>query len=173
MPLTAVRDRILEEFMSKPELAPAWSFFSWAYSDPSPLLLYDHADLQHILSSSEGGRQGDPLMPLAFSLLVQPLYSALVADDLFFAAVQDDFGILVPVIRPFVRSLPLFPLLLNFNFSPTSKMSCILSKQDPCSSGEMCTIGNFVGGGSSDGVARRVDRGYHRRRSEAVVLSTN
>ena len=81
---------MLSSFCSHPVLSPAWNLFSWAYSKPSPLLYYDIDKLKHILSSSEGGRQGDPLIPLAFALLVQALYASAAIEGVNLAADLDD-----------------------------------------------------------------------------------
>jgi len=90
------RQKMLETFLSHNVLQPCWRLFHWAYREPSPLLLYDKDTLEHVISSSEGGRQGDPLMPLAFSALVQPLYSSVSGPGLNAVADLDDLSIVAP-----------------------------------------------------------------------------
>ena len=113
------RQQLLKSFLSHDVLAPAFNLFFWAYSDPSPLLYYNFDKLEHVLSSSEGGRQGDPLMPLAFSLLAQSLYVKGAEYGTTLVADLDDLGIEGPIQSAFASydkiaaSAPQYQLQLN------------------------------------------------------------
>ena len=133
------RERMLRSFLSQETLAPAWNLFRWAYSEPSPLLFYNLNELAHVISSSEGGRQGDLLMPLAFANLVQPLYQSAVREGVSLVADLDGLGIEGPADQAFaaldhiLESSPQYQLSANlaktrvfsFNRTPRLERECI------------------------------------------------
>ena len=134
------RQQMLSSFFSHPVLSPAWNLFSWAYSEPSPLLYYNLDKLEHILSSSEGGRQGDPLMPLAFALLVQPLYASAAIEGVNLAADLDDLGIEGPREKAFTSFEKVIASAPQYHLPPNLQKTRVFSLHPTPELEEACRV---------------------------------
>ena len=67
------RTKAFQAVFSDPRFAPIWHIFDMAYHEASPLLTFDTDGRRvHVLSSSQGVRQGDPLSALVFALTLHP-----------------------------------------------------------------------------------------------------
>ena len=64
------RSAMLSKLHSEPRLHGLLPFVRAMYSDPSQYSWRDAAGTQHVILQCEGGEQGDPLMPLLFSLAI-------------------------------------------------------------------------------------------------------
>ena len=64
------RSAMLSKLHSEPRLHGLLPFVRAMYSDPSRYSWRDAAGTQHVILQCEGGEQGDPLMPLLFSLAI-------------------------------------------------------------------------------------------------------
>jgi hypothetical protein len=75
--------------------------FHWAYSQPSPLLVYNRGALHTALQSTEGVRQGDPFAAFVFALMVQPLHESVIAGraDCHAVSVLDDLTLVGPALE--------------------------------------------------------------------------
>lgn len=93
------RSAMLKAVLSCPWLAPIHTLFRWSYGRPSPLLVYaKDGTLLDVISSEQGGKQGDPLMGVGFAVTVQPIYEEAldVNPNTVGAAYEDDFGVAAP-----------------------------------------------------------------------------
>jgi len=92
------RVKVWDTLLSHPTTERIWRMFHWAYSPPSPLLVYDHQRFHVALESSDGVRQGDPFAGLGFALSVQPLYEEALAGqpDCHAFSIHDDITIIGP-----------------------------------------------------------------------------
>lgn len=94
---TRHRSAIAAALFANAQCAGIWRYFHWAYSVPSPLLVYDAVgNLYRALQSAEGVRQGDPPASLAFALSVQHLYQHAIAehgDRVSASAILDDLNL--------------------------------------------------------------------------------
>ena len=93
--------------------------FHWAYSVASPLLVYDDNTLVAQLSSSEGVRQGDPFAAFVFAFLMQPAYTAAIADlpDCHAVSIQDDLTLIGPQQQVFAAFDKLVQLAPSFHLT--------------------------------------------------------
>ena len=94
----ASRAQIWKVLLRHPETERIWRMFHWAYSQPSPLLVYNQGALHTALQSTEGVRQGDPFAAFVFALMVQPLYESVIAGraDCHTVSVLDDLTLVGP-----------------------------------------------------------------------------
>jgi hypothetical protein len=112
-----------EKLLSTSETEPIWRMFQWAYSVSSPLLVHDRQELQTILQSAEGTRQGDPFSAFVFALCMQRMYESAIEGlpNCHGIAVLDDFTLIGPaadVFKAFDRlreSAPSYNMQLQVN----------------------------------------------------------
>ena len=71
------RSAMMKKLYSVPSLRGLLPFVRATYADPTQYVWEDEAGVQHRILQAEGGEQGDPLMPLLFSLAIHdPLAEA-------------------------------------------------------------------------------------------------
>ena len=90
------RAAIAHAILDHPQLHVLWHFFSWSYSEPSDLLVYDgDGALAATVQSLQGVKQGDPVASLLFALTVQTAFTAAVEGlpDVTATAYLDDLQI--------------------------------------------------------------------------------
>ena len=83
----------LETLYQHQSLSSLWRLADYAYSTPSPLLIYGNdGQVFRELQSQQGVRQGDPLSALMFALTLQPVLLAVCQawPDINIGAVLDD-----------------------------------------------------------------------------------
>ncbi len=76
---TADRAAILSAVYSEQRLSNSWHVFTFAYGNPSTLLVRDHGHVAGSISSERGVKQGCVLGSLGFATVMQPVYEACVA----------------------------------------------------------------------------------------------
>ena len=84
----------------------------WTYDSESALVIMDDNDTPHIIKSSQGVRQGDPLVPLLFSIAIRDLVDGLqshLGPDALVLAYLDDIFILSLDGTPLAKCLDYFP----------------------------------------------------------------
>ena len=83
------RSAMLKKVHSFPGLRGMLPFIRATYLDPTTYMWRDQVGVQHRIVQAEGGEQGDPLMPLLFSLAIydslQEVKSLLDPRDVFLA----------------------------------------------------------------------------------------
>jgi len=125
--MRASRFKMLRALFSKPALAPTWRLFRWHISRDNPRFLrMTDGEIFEFLQK-EGGPQGDPLMPLMFSLLMAFLLDRVLASrPALAAAYLDDttIGGKVPVVRQiFVEMVRLAPVECGFEINLTKTVA--------------------------------------------------
>ena len=94
---TLDRGLIASAVLDTQALAPIWRAFHWAYSEHSPLLIFDSdGTLCDHIASRNGVRQGDTLASIAFAVAVQPLFTNCLVGQAVGHAIMDDFTITGP-----------------------------------------------------------------------------
>ena len=87
------RSAMLAKLHEVPSLQGLLPFVRATYANPTSYVWEDEAGVQHRIIQAEGGEQGDPLMPLLFSLAIHdPLQQAqreFKADENLFAFLDD------------------------------------------------------------------------------------
>jgi hypothetical protein len=76
--MTANRAKMLEALFKFKELSPIWRLAHWHLSVANPRYVRMDEGRLLVLHQTEGGPQGDPLMPLLFSLLIARLHDAVL-----------------------------------------------------------------------------------------------
>jgi hypothetical protein len=122
--MKANRKKILQALFELPCMAPAWRLARWHLGAANPRFL--RMTDGEILSffQSEGGPQGDPLMPLLFSILLYVLHRRVLSGkqvDLAKAYLDDaTLGGPVSICRPIFEEMArLAPLVCGFDLNPT------------------------------------------------------
>ena len=105
-------------------LSSSWHVYSFAYGNPSSLLVRDHGHVAGSISSVRGVKQGCVLGSLGFARVMQPVYEACVAGLAVSAvAIMDDFTLTGPpaaVFSAFDRFVDLVrPLGIEVNSTKT------------------------------------------------------
>ena len=77
--MTANRAKMLSAVFSFPELQPIWRLVRWHLGSPNPRYLDLDDGSTFSFFQSDGGPQGDVLMPLMFSALIHTLHSRVTA----------------------------------------------------------------------------------------------
>ena len=88
------RSAMLSKLLEVPALRPLLPFVRSVYARPSTYLWTDDQGERHEIRQSEGGEQGDPLMPLLFCLAI---HNSLVAAKAEMQAGEQLFAFLVDV----------------------------------------------------------------------------
>ena len=87
------RARMFDRLLATPSLRPMLPFVRLWYSTPSQAIWADDAGSTHVVSSAEGGEQGDALMPGLFCVALGPalleIQSRLAPGDLVVAYLDD------------------------------------------------------------------------------------
>ena len=86
------RSAFLKKLLNVPSLQGLLPFVRATYADPASYAWVDEAGEVHHIVQAEGGEQGDPLMPLLFSLAIDPLEEAsreLRPEEHLFAYLDD------------------------------------------------------------------------------------
>ena len=76
---TADRAAMLSAVYGEHRLSNSWNVFTFAYGNPSNLLVRDHGHVAGSISSEQGVKQGCVLSSLGFARVMQPVYEACVA----------------------------------------------------------------------------------------------
>ena len=86
---------MLSKLLEVPSLQPLLPFVRAAYTEPARYKWQDDEGHRHDIEQHEGGEQGDPLMPLLFSLAIDNALAAvkeeLEAGEMLFAFLDDIF----------------------------------------------------------------------------------
>jgi hypothetical protein len=119
--MRANRGKMLLALFSHPSLSATWRLFRWHISQSNPRFLrLSDGEVFHFLQQ-EGGPQGDPLMPLMFSLLMSALLDRVLLDHpVLAAAYLDDttLGGKVGVVRViFEEMVRLAPSMCGFDIN--------------------------------------------------------
>ena len=112
---TADRAAMLSAVYGEHRLSNSWHVFTFAYGNPSTLLVRDHGHVAGSISSERGVKQGCVLGSLGFATVMQPVYEACVAGLAVSAvAIMDDFtltGLPAAVFQAFDRFVDLVATL--------------------------------------------------------------
>jgi hypothetical protein len=119
--MRASRLKMLEALFLNRDLAPTWRLFRWHISRANPRFLRMSDGELFTFLQKEGGPQGDPLMPLMFSLLMSYLLGRVLQDrPALAAAYLDDttLGGKVSVVRQiFIDMIKLAPVECGFEIN--------------------------------------------------------
>ncbi len=85
----------------QPCTSPLWPMFDWAYGSPSHLYVFaPNGEIQTVLQSLTGVKQGDPLASLVYSLTTQPIVESIQtrykSDGLHILSILDDNTLIGP-----------------------------------------------------------------------------
>jgi len=121
---TVDRAAMLSAVFGDQRLSSSWHVYSFAYGNPSSLLVRDHGHVAGSISSVRGVKQGCVLGSLGFARVMQPVYEACVAGLAVSAvAIMDDFTLTGPpaaVFSAFDRFVDLVrPLGIEVNSTKT------------------------------------------------------
>jgi len=121
---TVDRAAMLSAVFGDQRLSSSWHVYSFAYGNPSSLLVRDHGHVAGSISSVRGVKQGCVLGSLGFARVMQPVYEACVAGLAVSAvAIMDDFTLTGPpaaVFSVFDRFVDLVrPLGIEVNSTKT------------------------------------------------------
>ena len=104
------RSAMLSKLLEVPSLQPLMPFVRAAYTEPTPYKWQDDEGHRHDIEQHESGEQGDPLMPLLFSLAIHNALAAvkeeLEAGEMLFAFLDDIY-----VFSRSDRTRPIYNLL--------------------------------------------------------------
>jgi hypothetical protein len=99
----ADRGRMLTKVYADDRLSNIWSIFDFIYGRPSALLLCERGRVLDIVTSRNGGKQGDVLAGLGYARLFQSIYERSITDlpNVTARAIVDDFTIVGPPLEVF------------------------------------------------------------------------
>ena len=84
--MRANRAKMLQALFEQGGLSPLWRLAHWHMSNRNPRFLHMSNGSVYSFFQSEGGPQGDPLMPLLFSLLIAKLHALVISKQTVAAA---------------------------------------------------------------------------------------
>jgi ribonuclease HI len=131
--MRADRAKMLQAIFSMPELRPTWHLAHWHLSAPNPRYLPLADGSVYVFEQTQGGPQGDPLMPLWFCSLIYVLHKRILARATTAACILDDTaaaGHVSVVSRIYADAVRLAPELCGFEIKPQKTLVLSVSR-DP------------------------------------------
>jgi hypothetical protein len=126
--MRADRAKMLDAIYSMEELQPSWHIAHWHLSLPNPRHLPLGDGTLYTFAQSQGGPQGDPLMPLWFASLIRVLHARILQKATSAACILDDTAAAghVSIVSDIYRdALEMAPELCGFEVNP--KKTIVLS----------------------------------------------
>lgn len=127
--MKANRAKIMQALFELPGLAPVWRLARWHLAAANPRFLRMTDGEIFSFLQSDGGPQGDPLMPLMFSVLIAVLHKQVLSGKNVDAAAAylDDTTLagLTHVLRPIYEEMErLAPGMCGFSLNPIKSVAC-------------------------------------------------
>ena len=126
--MRADRAKMLSAIYAAPELQPSWHLAHWHLGAPNPRYLPLGDGTVYAFHQSQGGPQGDPLMPLWFCVLMHVLLARILVNVSTAACILDDTaagGHVSTISKLYTEAVRLAPELCGFEINP--KKTIVLS----------------------------------------------